>query len=80
MSSYSMCVVLFVYACLHYVFIRALHLRTRTSTGTRFNLNLSRVFRKKKNSQKPSFYFLSLKKLARLFILNEVKPSPDGKS
>ena len=71
---------MFVYLCLHYLFIRALDLRKRTSTGTRFNLNFSRVFRKKKTSQKPSFYFLSLKKLARLFIRKEVKPSPDGKS
>ena len=79
MSSYSMCVVMFVYVCLHYLFIRALDLRKRTSTGMRFNLNFSRVFRKKSTPQKASFYFFSQKKLARLFILKEVKLSPNGK-
>ena len=54
--------------------------REQASTGTRFNLNFSRVFRKKKkHPPKASFYFFSQKKLARLFILKEVKLSPNDK-
>ena len=34
---------------------------------------------KKKTPRKASFYFFSPKKLVRLFILKEVKPSPDSK-
>ena len=34
---------------------------------------------KKTREKKDPFYFFSLKKLVRLFILKEVKPSPDGK-
>ena len=33
----------------------------------------------KKLPRKASFYFFSPKKLVRLFILKEVKPSPDSK-
>ena len=56
---------------------RALDLRT--STRTRFNLNFLRVFAKK-TPWKTSFYsFFSPEKLVRLFILKEVKPSPDNK-
>ena len=54
--------------------------REQACTGTRFKLNFSRVFRKKKNTpQKLHFTFFSQKKLARLFILKEVKLSPNGK-
>ena len=54
--------------------------REQACTGTRFKLNFSRVFRKKKDApQKLHFTFFSQKKLARLFILKEAKPSPDGK-
>ena len=35
--------------------------------------------KKKRSARKASFYFFSPKKLVRLFILKEVKPSPDGK-
>ena len=48
---------LFIRALFIYLFIRALDLRTRTSRSTRFNLNFSRVFRKKNTPQKASFYF-----------------------
>ena len=34
---------------------------------------------KKKTPRKASFYLFSPKKFVRLFILKEVKPSPDGK-
>ena len=54
--------------------------REQASTGTRFNLNFSRVFRKKKTPPKGFILlFFSQKKLARLFILKEVKLSPNGK-
>ena len=56
----------------------ALDLRTRTSTSTRFNLMFFLVFSKKDFSE--SFILLcSPKKLVRLLILKEVKPSPDSK-
>ena len=55
---------------------RALNVRTRT----RFNLNFLLVFsKKKKTSRKASFYLFSPNKLVRLFILKDVKPSPDSK-
>ena len=50
---------------------RALDLRTRTSTCTRFDLSFC-AFSKKDIQE-------SLKKLVRLFILKEVKPSRDRK-
>ena len=52
-------------------------LRRRTSTSTRVNLKFARS--KKKGTPKASFYFFSPKKLVGLFILKEVKPSPDSK-
>ena len=58
----------------------ALDLRTRTST--RFNLKFLRVLKKKKKKRHPEklrFTFFWLKKLIRLFILKEVKLSPDSK-
>ena len=50
-------------------------------TRTRFNLNFLLVFskKKKKTSRKASFYLFSPNKLVRLFILKDVKPSPDSK-
>ena len=55
-------------------------MRTRTSTSTRFNLKFLRVFSKKKKPlRKASFYFFHQKKLVWLFILKQVKPSPDSK-
>ena len=48
------------------------------STNTRFNLKSLRVFLKKA-PRKASFYYFSQKKLARLFILNEGKPSPNSR-
>ena len=45
----------------------------------RFNLKFLCVFKKKMTPRKASFYFFSPKKLVRLFILKEVKPSPDSK-
>ena len=49
-------------------------------TRTRFNLNFMLVFsKKKKTSRKASFYLFSPNKLVRLFILKDVKPSPDSK-
>ena len=49
-------------------------------TRTRFNLNFLLVFsQKKKTSRKASFYLFSPNKLVRLFILKDVKPSPDSK-
>ena len=57
---------------------RALDLRTGTSTSTRFNWKFLRVLSKKDTSE--SFILLfSPKKLVRLFILKEVKPSPDSR-
>ena len=57
--------------------------RFETSTSTRFNLKFLRVFwkkEKKKTPWKASFYFFcSPKKLVRLYILKDVKPSPDSK-
>ena len=38
-----------------------------------------RVFSKQRTPRKASFYFFSLKKLVRLFILKEVQPSPMAK-
>ena len=49
---------------------RALDLKTRKITSTRFNQETSR---------KVSFNFFSPKKLVRLFILKQIKPSLDGK-
>ena len=56
-------------------------MRTRTSSSTRFNLKFLCVFSKRKRHPgKLHFTFFSkLKKLVRLFILKEVKPSPDSK-
>ena len=51
----------------------------RTSTSTKFNLKFSLLFSKKKSPGKLHFTFFHQKKLVRLFILKEVKPSPDGK-
>ena len=53
----------------------------RTSTCRRFNLQFLLVFskKKKKTSQKASFYSFSPTKIVRLFIPKEVKPSPDSK-
>ena len=49
-------------------------------TRTRFNLNFLLVFsQKKKTSRKALFYLFSPNKLVRLFILKDVKPSPDSK-
>ena len=50
-----------------------------TSTSTRLNLNFSAFSKKKERALKASFYCPSPTKLVRLFILKEVKPSPDGK-
>ena len=48
------------------------------STSTRFNLKFLRVFSKKDTPE--SFILLfSPKKLVWLFIMKEVKPSPDSK-
>ena len=54
-------------------------LELRVKTSTRFNLKFLCVFSNKKTPGKPSFSFFSPKKLVRLFILREVKPSPDSK-
>ena len=52
---------------------------TRTSpTRTRFNL-FFRVFEKILIPRKASLYFFPPEKLALLFLLKEVKPSPDPK-
>ena len=51
----------------------------RTSMSTRFNLKYLCVFSKKKTPRKVSFYSFSPKTSVRLFILKEVKPSPDSK-
>ena len=59
--------------------IRSPDLRRRTSTCTRFNLKFLRMFSKKLPPDKAWFYFFSPNKLVRLFILREVKPSPDSK-
>lgn len=64
-------VCLCLFALFIYLFIRALDLRTRTSRSTRFNLNFSRVFRKKKHTPKSFILLFSQKKLLRLFILKE---------
>ena len=45
----------------------------------RYNLKFWRVFLKKRHPGKLHFTFFSPKKLARLFMLKEVKPSPDSK-
>ena len=50
----------------------------RTSTSTKFNLKFLLLF-SKKIPGKLHFTFFNQKKLVRLFILKEVKPSPDGK-
>ena len=42
-------------------------------------LNVFARVLKKKTPRKALFYFFSPKKLVRLFILKEVKPSPDSK-
>ena len=47
--------------------------------STRFNLKFLRVFLKKKNTPESFNLLFSPKKLVRLFILKEVKPSPDRK-
>ena len=39
----------------------------------------ARVLKKKKIPRKDSFYYFSPKQLVQLFILKEVKPSPDRK-
>ena len=57
---------------------RALNLRTGTSTSTRFNLTFLCVKMKKSKWSFPGCLF-SMKELVRLFILKEVKHSPDGK-
>ena len=57
---------------------RALDLGKRTRTSTRFYWTFfGRVL--KKGTRKASFNFFSPKKLVRLFLLKEVKPSPDRK-
>ena len=57
----------------------AIHSRTRTATGTRFNLNVfSRILKNYSPLELHSTFF-SPEKLARLFFLKEVKPSPDCK-
>ena len=49
-------------------------------TSTRFNLNVNcACSRKRKTPRQASFYFFSSKKLVLVFILKEVKPSPDSK-
>ena len=45
----------------------------------RYNLKFLRVLPKKRQPGKLHFTFFSPKKLPRLFILKEVKPSPDSK-
>ena len=45
----------------------------------RYNLKFLRVFLKKRHPGKLHFTLFSPKKLARLFILKEVKPSPESK-
>ena len=47
--------------------------------STRFNFNFLRVFSKKKDILESFILLFSPKKLVRLFILKEVKPSPDSK-
>ena len=47
--------------------------------STRFNFNFLRVFSKKKDILESFILLFSPKKLVRLFILKEVKPSPDSR-
>ena len=47
--------------------------------STRFNLKFLRVFLKKKDTPESFNLLFSPKKSVRLFILKEVKPSPDRK-
>ena len=49
------------------------------STSTRFNLEVFARVLKKRHPGKPHFTLFSPKKLVRLFILKEVKPSPESK-
>ena len=50
-----------------------------SSTRTRFNLKFFRVFSKILIPREASLYFFPQEKLALLFLLKEVKPSPDAK-
>ena len=49
------------------------------STRFNFNFNFLRVFSKKKDILESFILLFSPKKLVQLFILKEVKPSPDSK-
>ena len=50
-----------------------------SSTRTRFNLKFFRVFSKIYDIPEASLYFFPQEKLVLLFLLKEVKPSPNPK-